>query len=143
VVATAVPGEAVDRWLSTRPFAPGRAGWRQKCALARQLAGLARQFHRGGWCHRDFHLCHIFVEAADDQYRLALIDLQRVFRPRWRRERWRVKDLAQLNHSVPATGISRTLKLRFAKEYFQTDRLTPAQKRFLRRILRKSARIQQ
>ena len=32
---------------------------------------------------------------------LYLIDLARMFRPRWRTFRWRVKDLAQLHYSLP------------------------------------------
>lgn len=46
-----------------------------------------------------------------------LIDLQRVFRPRWRRRRWVVKDLAALDYSTPQERIGHWERLRFLCRY--------------------------
>lgn len=46
-----------------------------------------------------------------------LIDLQRVFRPRWRRRRWAVKDLAALSFSASEERVSRRDRLRFLARY--------------------------
>lgn len=65
------------------------------------LAGLMADFHRAGFVHRDFYACHVFMDERDGAMDLTLIDLARVFVPRRRRRRWRVKDLAQLKYSMP------------------------------------------
>jgi hypothetical protein len=53
--------------------------------------------------HRDLYASHIFADRRGGRTDLYLIDLARVFRPRWRLRRWRVKDLAQLKYSMPQT----------------------------------------
>jgi hypothetical protein len=189
VVINEVPGDAIDRALTTTPL-----GGRALQYLTTAVADLARRFHDRGWRHRDFYLCHLFMESrvsagvectaghepdplltlhqrlrhgtgqasgatsgrshrreevesdpsgrfmdrADDGFRVALIDLQRVFRPRWRKERWLVKDLAQLNYSGLALGLSAATRLRFFERYVGVRRLGPAEKRLLRRVLAKS-----
>lgn len=137
VVLETVPGEPAHHWLTQATHATD--AWRRKRQCVENLATFAAQFHRLGWRHRDFYLCHIFV--ADPQARLHLIDLQRVFRPCWRAGRWLIKDLAQLNYSALVEDVSRTMRLRFIKGYFATDRLTRAQKEIVRQILRKTALI--
>jgi hypothetical protein len=64
--------------------------------------------------------------------------------------RWIVKDLAALLFSSrpsPATFVrsavfTDTDRMRFAREYFGTDRLSPAQKALVRRAVRKARRIE-
>jgi len=82
--------------------------------------------------------------------RVYLIDLQRLtHHRRGIGRRWVVKDLAALLFSSwpgPGTHIrspvfSDTDRLRFARAYFGTDRLTAAQKRLLRRVVAKARRI--
>jgi hypothetical protein len=70
-----------------------------------------------------------------------LIDLQRVQYRRWWRDRWVVKDLAQLNYSAPPEAISCTDRLRFLKTYLDVDRLGRRERRLIRRIVAKTARI--
>ena len=48
---------------------------------------------------------NVLVEHQGD-LDLYLIDLARMFSPRWRRFRWRVKDLAQLKYSMPAAWVA-------------------------------------
>jgi hypothetical protein len=140
----------------------GSAGDRGKTAARRRwiraLARLARRFHGSGFVHRDFYLCHVLVRpiGADD-FVLHLMDLQRMMRfhggvpasPRGVPGRWIVKDLAALVFSSwpsPATFVrskvfTNTDRMRFAREYFGTDRLSAAQKALVRRAVRKARRI--
>src|SRR5690606_16628097 len=75
VILSAAAGEPADRFLQ-RP-----EGAKFVRALTQSLAELARRFHETGFRHRDFYLCHHFVNARDDGvYEVTLIDLQRVFR---------------------------------------------------------------
>lgn len=71
-------------------------------ALAELMAG----FHRAGFVHRDFYACHVFMDERGGAMDLSLIDLARVFRPRWRKRRWQVKDLAQLKYSMSPRWVS-------------------------------------
>jgi hypothetical protein len=71
--------------------------------LTERLAELAGGLHGAGLVHRDFYACHVFARRDEQgRLRLGLIDVARVMRPRLRRRRWFIKDLAQLKHSMPA-----------------------------------------
>jgi len=99
IIVTAVPGDALSRCLE---------GLRRRYGddpivgshLAYQLGRLAGALHAAGLVHRDLYADHIFVADRDDRIELYLIDLARVFRPSWRRWRWRIKDLAALKFSL-------------------------------------------
>jgi len=135
LVLAAVPGEPAHHWVSK--LAPSSGSWRPKLDFVARLAALASRFHQHGWRHRDFYLGHIFVSGAGPNLQLSLIDLQRVFRPSWRKERWQIKDLAQLNFSA-LSRFSKSLRLRFALQYFQSKRLTKEHKALIRKIARKT-----
>jgi serine/threonine protein kinase len=136
IVMSQVQGESLERWVAN-----ANLQWPEKLRLVEQLAGLAKKLHQSGWFHRDFYLCHIFIRETDGAYQLALVDLARMFRPRWRANRWQTKDLAQLNFSTPLKYFSRTLRLRFAKFYLGVERLSPAHKSLLLKIARRSESI--
>ena len=55
--------------------------------------------------HRDLYAAHVFLDDSSEEMVLNLIDMARVFKPRWRKFRWRVKDLAQLKYSMPAAWV--------------------------------------
>jgi hypothetical protein len=103
-----------------------------------RLASFVRQFHATGYRHRDLYFSHIFHDGAD---RFYLIDLARAFKPAILRERFRVKDIAQLHYSAPAKYFSRTDRLRFYKKYADTGELSDKDKAFIRRVTRKARRI--
>jgi hypothetical protein len=134
-----VAGLSLERWLPVHLPPPA-----QETDLARRrnlLEGLALfvgGFHRAGFVHRDLYLSHIFIQPLTDPFgsvrgrsglgganggaggphdEFRLIDLQRVFRPRWRRRRWVVKDLAALHYSTPADRVSLAERLRFLCRY--------------------------
>jgi hypothetical protein len=138
VILEAVPGEPAHLWTARLPAASTAEAWRRKCRMVVALADLARKFHRLGFRHRDFYLNHVFVTGYDKDMQLSLIDLQRVFRPRWRPQRWQIKDLAQLNFSATHDGFSQPMRLRFLHHYLEAQHLKPEHRQLLHRILRKT-----
>ena len=143
IVLASAPGDSLERWVP-RNLMDGRTtiGVEDRRTLVRQVALLARALHQAGFCHRDLYLSHVFVDMADPSTPvLTLIDLQRVFQPRWRKRRWRVKDLASLHFSCPRQAVSATDRLRFVLAYLDADRLSPAAKRLVRQVAAKAARI--
>ena len=115
---------------------------RTKRGLISKLAELAARLHRHGFHHKDFYLCHVFVNrhmplAAP----LTLIDLQRLGRVRFFRRRWVVKDLAALNYSATPEFTTATDRLRFLMSYLGITRLTPTARRLIRSVQGKTERI--
>lgn len=102
VIVTAVPGDAVER--CGEAFLAGGAGCGGE--LADKLADLVSTLHAAGWVHRDLYAAHVFLHEGPGGAELFLIDLARMFAPRWRRFRWRVKDLAQLKYSMPPSWVA-------------------------------------
>ncbi len=121
LVVAEVPGESLERWLPEhwQRAATGTARRRQREILVRLARGVAA-FHAAGFVHRDLYTSHIFLRWAEGETSpsFTFIDLQRVFRPWWRRSRWVVKDLAALHFST-RTFASRADRLRFWKEYLR------------------------
>ena len=64
-------------------------------------------------------------------------DLQRVQHRARFRQRWLVKDLAQLAYSAPRDRVKCTHKVAFLRAYFGTARLGPKEKRLVRQVLGK------
>jgi heptosyltransferase-2 len=104
----------------------------------RDLAGFIRKFHETGYRHRDLYLCHIF-RVPDGRF--FLIDLARAFRPAMLDARYRIKDLAQLNHSAPAQYFSNTDKMRFYITYTGESKMTTQDKHYIKKIIYKTRRI--
>jgi len=98
LIVTAVPGDALERSLEGFLAEADATAVEE---FTQRLAELVGRFHRAGYVHRDLYASHIFLDASRDQPDLYLIDLARMFAPRLRRFRWRVKDLAALKHSLP------------------------------------------
>ncbi len=140
-----VPGDAFDRaWprLEAQRALITRGPLRHD--LIRRLARYVSAFHQSGACHRDLYLCHIFTVLDPDGVepaRFWLIDLARLHRPRWRRTRWLIKDLSQLDTSARQIGATRTDRLRFLLAYLGLERGAPRARWYARKIVRKSSRI--
>jgi heptose I phosphotransferase len=108
----------------------------------RQLAEMIGRFHRNGFCHRDLYLSHIFIGfKRNGDPIFYLIDLARCFKPRWRKERWLVKDLSALNFSSPEQIISRTDRMRFFLTYLDKRKLDRDDKALIRKIVGKCEKI--
>ena len=102
------------------------------------LAQFVRRFHTLGYRHRDLYLSHIFRNSQGD---LFLIDLARAFRPRLRKERFLIKDLAQLHFSLPGHAFTGTDRLRLYLAYVEQPRLNPRDKLFIKKVLAKVTRM--
>ncbi len=106
IIVTAVPGEALERCFDdflTRHDLSGVVMKRFNDALVNLVAAI----HSCGCVHRDLYASHIFLDETPAGLKLYLIDLARVFAPKLRRFRWRVKDLAQLKYSMPSAWVNR------------------------------------
>jgi hypothetical protein len=103
-----------------------------------KLAAFIRKFHDTGYRHRDLYLAHIFYSAAGDFY---LIDLARTFKPLLLKERFRIKDIAQLHYSAQRRYFSNTDRLRFFLAYTAQNKLVPNDKRLIKKIVNKANRI--
>lgn len=104
IVVLAVPGEALERCFQSYYDRHGD----DKATMAQftlALADLVRKLHQAGCVHRDLYASHVFLDESAGKPSLWLIDLARVFRPRWRMFRWRVKDLAALYYSMPQAWV--------------------------------------
>jgi hypothetical protein len=99
------------------------------------IAALVKAFHALGYSHKDFYLCHFFVQESGG-LRIFLLDLQRCDQPLLFPRRWRVKDLAQLHYSMTQqAGYSQGEWREFAKLCDITDA------NLLRAVEAKSSRL--
>ncbi|MCG3132176.1 MAG: hypothetical protein FLDDKLPJ_03009 [Phycisphaerae bacterium] len=137
LLITEVPGESLEAWFARGAGSPDDLRGR----LIPPLASLIRRFHETGQVHRDLYAAHVFLEETDGGPVFRLIDLQRVFRPRWRGRRWIVKDLASLSYSCPAGLVSRAARVRWLKRYLDVSRLRAGDKRLIRSIAHKARSI--
>jgi len=133
----------VDQFIKEKYTPPiDLKGLIQKRRLIYKIAELTRKMHNEGICHRDLYLCHILIIEKDSRdIDLFIMDLHRVFRPRWKRIRWIVKDLASLYYSSPREAITNTDYIRFLKHYFGTEKLTKTHKELIKKIIKKEKKI--
>jgi heptose I phosphotransferase len=131
-----VPGQSLERWMPQH--------WRQMCRdfPLCKLAELVARFHACGFAHRDLYLSHIFINDIKAGRPFALIDLQRVFQPRWRKLRWVVKDLAALHYSTPDTLVGRWTRLRFLCHYVRHCPRFGTARKLAKRVGRKTSRME-
>jgi hypothetical protein len=93
--------------------------------LSDALADVAARLHLANLHHRDLYLCHFFVRL-EPELEVRLIDAARVRRlPRWPlRNRWIVKDLAQLWYSaLGIPNVSEVQRLDFLHRYADKRRI--------------------
>jgi hypothetical protein len=112
----------------------------EKRAFIKKLASFARDFHNKGFNHQDFNLGHLYYRTTDEQ--MFVTDVQRTHQRKSIRFYDRIKDLAQLAYSASGAGvISRTDCMRFAHEYFLRQKMEKKDKKIIRCIVAKMARI--
>ena len=102
------------------------------------LAQFAAHFHREGFSHQDFYLCHFFWDGKE----LTIIDLQRVRRRLPPKVSWVVKDIAELFYSASEAlgSFYPAFRASFIREY---QRLFPlaSEASFWARVERKREKI--
>lgn len=116
----------------------------ERRALAEETGRIWGRMRKCGLRHRDAYACHVFAareDGAPGGFSLRIIDLTRGGPAPFPRERWFVKDAAQLWHGVPRDAVTRTDAVRWLRAYFGIDRLDPRAKRFARRVAAKERRI--
>ncbi len=113
----------------------------ERRTLAHEAGVLYGRLRAARLRHRDAYPCHVFADRDTDRFGLRFIDLTRSGRAPAPRERWHVKDVAQLWHGLPAGSVSATDAVRFLRAYFAIPRLDARAKRFAARVLRKERRI--
>ncbi|MCK5943489.1 MAG: hypothetical protein KAI24_16020 [Planctomycetes bacterium] len=138
VVFAAVPGRSLDAWAVDAADAGWLDRWFDYCVTA--VAPLVRRLHARRWVHRDLNLAHLFAVDPMDRTEPALIDVERMFRPRWRWRRWAVKELASLWASSPVP-VPLRVRVRFLRRY-DGDASARSRRLFGAAIARKLARIQ-
>ncbi len=135
LVTEAVAGRPMDVWIAEA----AEQGWLEQLGryAVEFVAPAVQCLHRGGLVYRDLYWNHLFVTDPRTSAEPVFLDVERVFRPRWRWRRWVVKDLAGLLASAPV-AIPLSLQLRFMRRYGGGE---PLDRRLLRAIARKAARI--
>lgn len=116
LVTKGVAGRSMDAWMQQA----AAGGWGAELAdyAARCVAPLVRRLHDQRLVYRDLYWNHVFVVDPRRSDAPVFLDVERVFRPRWRWRRWVVKDLAGLRASVPAgIVVSPRQELRFLRAY--------------------------
>ena len=100
-----------------------------------QLAFFVKKFHDTNYRHRDLYFSHIYYSDNGSFY---LIDLARAFQPVLLRERFQIKDIAQLYYSAPARYFSKTDRLRFYLAYVGRNKLAKGDRVFIRKVVNKA-----
>jgi hypothetical protein len=108
---------------------------RQRKNFIESLAAFVQKFHKTGYRHRDLYLCHIF---CNPQGQFTLIDLNRVFKPLFFSQKYRLKDLAQLYYSAPGKIFTKADRLRFFLAYLQKNKLSKRDKILIKKIKSKA-----
>jgi len=126
-----------------RPFDALLAEASDRNAACRRIVELiaprVARLHAAGYCHRDLYLNHWFADSLEASH-VALIDVERTFRPRLRARRFRAKDLAALLASWPGDGAPATGALRFLRAVHGGE-LPPRWKRDARWIVARARRM--
>ena len=148
--------EALEQCASLQDVVSGWGRSPPPLALRRQLlhevALLTRDLHGAGVNHRDYYLCHLFVDTrrlARGEVALAVIDLHRAGIRRRVPRRWLLRDLAALLYSANAalpenrSGLSRTDLFRFVRDYAGAGPAAVIRRdgRFWRAVERRAVRL--
>ncbi len=137
IVTASVKGRSLDAWIVDA----NAEGWLGDVFdyACREIAPFARRLHDHGLIHRDLNCAHLFATDPRSAGRPAVIDVERMFRPRWRWRRWVVKELASLLASSPVPVPVR-VSLRFLRIYL-SDSTRRQRRKLAAAVVRKVARV--
>ena len=111
--------------------------YRRKQRFVSCLAESFRQLHDSGVYHGDLKANNIIVMESNDTWNFFYLDLDRVWFKKWLTLRKKIKNLSQLNASLPHC-ITYTDRLRFYRTYAGVKNLNDENKRIVRAIVRLS-----
>jgi hypothetical protein len=136
LVTEGVRGRPLDAWVEQA----AADGWLDQLVdyACRQVAPRIAALHGRGLAYRDLYWNHVFAADPQQDDPPTFLDVERVFRPRWRLRRWIVKDLAGLWASTPVQ-VPRRAALRFLRAYCAGS--LHRRRRWLRAIGHKADRI--
>lgn len=140
IITEKIPGQSLEKKLPRSFDTDSADSVKAQRQFIDELACFARKFHETGFRHRDFYLAHIFY--CEQRREFFIIDLQRALRPTLLKERFRVKDIAQLFYSAPRKHFSATARLRFFLKYAGASKLTVKDKSFIHKVIRKAWRME-
>lgn len=132
----ALEGIELDRLLSGITL-KGRTVLRIKRNLTDRLGYLIGLLHQKGIFHADLKACNIMVKKEDDIPSIKLMDYDHVRFTNTLPLKYVIKNLAQLNSSVPR-GISRSLRMRFLRAYVSKHPDAPHKKDLFRMVWEES-----
>jgi tRNA A-37 threonylcarbamoyl transferase component Bud32 len=112
----AVEGLELDRFLSRAFVEGGTEALREKWKLAEALGHLIGKLHHKGIYHADLKACNMMVMTEGEAWRIKLLDYDSVRFFKNLPEGLRVKNLVQLNTSIPV-DVSRCVRYRFLHAY--------------------------
>ena len=123
-----------------------RLDLREKRELCKRIAGIARKLHSAGYTHKDFYLGHFYVVGdLKGEYKLHLLDLQRLCKGAKLLNRWSLKDMTALYFSaLPFLSdglITRTDMLSLYLAYVRREKLEERDKKFLAKLFLKEKKI--
>lgn len=138
LVTLAIEGcEKLSDWMRRTPRPATAEQVADVRRIIREVAEVTRKMHQAKMHHQDLYAGHILL-PHDATRGIHILDLGRVRHCRHLAMIWIIKDLAQLHYS---TGwFTAADRLRFLQTYLGR-RLQSADRRFIRRILRKAASI--
>lgn len=135
------PGRPLDVLLREAAGADGSLPRAVQGWLVHSVAPMVRQLHQQGLVFRDLYWNHVFAPAVLGEP-IGFVDVERVFRPRWRKRRWIVKDIAGLLASWPdRLTLPRALALRFLRAVLWCSPARDELRALVRAILRKAAAV--
>jgi len=112
-------------------------GREKKRAFVKAFAHWLSSLHQKGIYHQDMKACNVLVRENEGRWDFYLLDLEDVRLNVRVGERRLMKNLLQLNTSIPET-ITRTDRLRFLEEYRSLRPVVEKIKPFLRTLLNES-----
>ena len=112
----AAQGKELDRILDGMLQQKDGVAFREKAALAEALGTLIGRLHEKGIFHADLKACNLMVSRDGERWEIKLLDYDNVKVFRNLPEKMVVKNLVQLNTSIPG-GVSRGFRFRFFRAY--------------------------
>jgi hypothetical protein len=132
-----VAGRPLDAWIDAAVRGGGLA---DLAAFAlRTVAPKVARLHASGLVYRDLYWNHIVAAGIDEASDVTFLDVERVFAPRFRFERWRIKDLAGLASSFPG-DLPLRLSVRFLRAYLAAGPGLANDRRVVRQVLRSAGK---